>query len=133
MSQLIGWLNTSPTKTSVWLKPKSGVLNESIFVNLESNDALKELVELLREAYTKRVSFEMEVELTSIKRGKSGKAFIVSTLGEVLDSMRKSEKTVVVVDEAAAKKAAAIRAELAAMPTPAPATATVEVIEVDFE
>lgn len=134
MSQIQGWLNTSATKNSIWVKPKGGILNESVFINLENAPATTMLANLLREAYQKKVSFEMTVNLADIKRSKNGAAFVSMTLAQVLDLMVKSERIEAKVDEKAAAKAAAILAELGTLPTPAPTAIVLdEVFATDFE
>lgn len=118
MSQLQGWLNTSKDKLTVWVKPYDGeLLAESIFVNVESKDALRELVETLRAAYEANTSYELTLDIEEIERSRKGSAKIEVTLDEVLDRMvevkpREEAK----VSETAAKKAADIRAELAKRP-----------------
>jgi hypothetical protein len=60
------WLNTSPTKPTVWLVDKSGLLKGSVFVNLESTQARDDLVAHLRLAYDKGVSYELAVDVKNI-------------------------------------------------------------------
>lgn len=121
MTTLTGWLNTSATKDSVWVKPKdtNTLVNTNIFVNLESKDALLILVAILREAFTKKVSYEMIVETADIQRSKGGSLFIKSTLAEVLAAMTESARAESTpVDPKALAKAQALLAELAKRETP---------------
>lgn len=121
MTTLTGWLNTSATKDSVWVKPKdtNTLVNTNIFVNLESKDALLILVAILREAFTKKVSYEMLVETADIQRSKGGSLFIKSTLAEVLAAMTESARAESTpVDPKALAKAQALLAELAKREVP---------------
>lgn len=126
MSAMTGWLNTSKDKDSVWVKPKdtNGLITANIFVNLESKDALLILVAILREAFTKKVSYEMLIETASIQRSKNGSLFITTTLAEVLGAMTESARAESApVDPKALAKAKALLAELAKRETPeAPAS-----------
>jgi len=121
MTTLTGWLNTSATKDSVWVKPKdtNTLVNTNIFVNLESKDALLILVAILREAFVKKVSYEMVVETADIQRSKGGSLFIKSTLAEVLAAMTESARAESTpVDPKALAKAQALLAELAKREVP---------------
>ena len=121
MATLTGWLNTSATKDSVWVKPKdtNTLVNTNIFVNLESKDALLILVAILREAFTKKVSYEMVIETADIQRSKGGSLFIKSTLAEVLAAMTESARAESTpVDPKALAKAQALLAELAKREVP---------------
>lgn len=121
MTTLTGWLNTSATKDSVWVKPKdtNTLVNTNIFVNLESKEALLILVAILREAFTKKVSYEMLVETADIQRSKGGSLFIKSTLAEVLGAMTESARAESTpVDPKALAKAQALLAELAKREVP---------------
>lgn len=121
MTTLTGWLNTSATKDSVWVKPKdtNTLVNTNIFVNLESKDALLILVAILREAFVKKVSYEMLVETADIQRSKGGSLFIKSTLAEVLAAMTESARAESTpVDPKALAKAQALLAELAKREVP---------------
>lgn len=115
-NQLTCWLNTSATKDSVWVKPKdtNGLVSDSVFVNLESKDALAVLVAVLRQAFAKKVSYEVAIDTADIQRSKSGSLFVKSTLAEVLDCMVetvRAESTP--VDPKALAKAEALLADLA--------------------
>lgn len=121
MTTLTGWLNTSATKDSVWVKPKdtNTLVDTNIFVNLESKDALRILVAILREAFVKKVSYEVTVEMTDIQRSKGGSLFIKSTLAEVLAAMTESARAESTpVDPKALAKAQALLAELAKREVP---------------
>lgn len=116
MATLEGWLNTSKDKDSVWVKPKdtNGFITDSIFVNLESKDALGVLVSILREAFVKKVSYEVIVDVDNIQRSKGGSLFVKSTLAEVLDSMVETARAESApVDPKALAKAQALLADLA--------------------
>jgi hypothetical protein len=115
MATLEGWLNTSKAKDSVWVKPKdsNGFITDNVFVNLESKDALVILVQILREAFAKKVSYEVIVDVENIQRSKGGSLFIKSTLAEVLDSMVESARAESIpVDPASLAKAQALLADL---------------------
>lgn len=121
MSAFQGWLNTSKDKDSVWVKPKdtNGLITSNIFVNLESKDALAVLVTVLREAFNKKVSYEVVVDASNIQRSKGGSLFIKSTLNEILDSMVESVRAESApVDTKALTKAQALLADLAKRETP---------------
>ena len=116
MTTLTGWLNTSATKDSVWVKPKdtNTLVNTNIFVNLESKDALRELVGLLRDAFVAKTSYELIVETSNIQRSKGGSLFIETTLAAVLKSMTEAAHAEAVpVDPEAVALARSIRANLA--------------------
>jgi len=121
MATLEGWLNTSKDKDSVWVKPKdtNGLITTNIFVNLESRDALAVLVTILREAFTKKVSYEVVVDTANIERSKGGSLFVKTTLSTVLNTMVESarQESVPVAPEALAK-AQALLADLAKRETP---------------
>ena len=115
MATLEGWLNTSKAKDSVWVKPKdsNGFITDNVFVNLESKDALVILVQILREAFAKKVSYEVIVDVENIQRSKGGSLFIKSTLAEVLDVMVESARAESIpVDPASLAKAQALLADL---------------------
>jgi hypothetical protein len=94
MATLEGWLNTSKEKSSVWVKPTNdnGAITDSVFVNLESKDATELLVTILRQAFAKKVSYKVMVDVENIKRSKGGSLFVKSTLAEVLDSMEETTR-----------------------------------------
>lgn len=128
MSAMAGWLNTSKDKDSVWVKPKdtNGLITTNIFVNLESKDALAILVTILREAFTKKVSYEMVIETADIQRSKGGSLFIKSTLAEVLGLMTESARAESApVDPKALAKAQALLADLAKREVPEAPTSSV--------
>ena len=121
MATLEGWLNTSKDKDSVWVKPKdtNGLITTNIFVNLESKDALAILVTILREAFVKKVSYEVLVDTQGIQRSKGGSLFIKSTLAEMLDTMVETARAESIpVDPKALSKAQALLAELAKREVP---------------
>lgn len=116
MATLEGWLNTSASKDSVWVKPKdtNGFIKDNVFVNLESKDALVVLVMILREAFAKKVSYEVIVNVEDIQRSKGGSLFVKSTLAEVLDTMVETTRAESApVDPKSLAKAQALLAELA--------------------
>jgi hypothetical protein len=116
MAEMQGWLNTSASKDSVWVKPKdsNGFMKDNVFVNLESKDALAVLVAILREAFAKKVSYEVIVNIEDIQRSKGGSLFVKSTLNEVLESMTEAKRAESApVDPSALAKAQALLAELA--------------------
>jgi hypothetical protein len=127
MANLAGWLNTSKDKDSVWVKPKdtNGLITTNIFVNLESRDALAVLVTILREAFAKKVSYELSVSAEDIQRSKGGSLFVKTTLSTVLNTMVESARQESApVDPKALAKAQALLADLAKREVPeAPATA----------
>jgi hypothetical protein len=94
MATLEGWLNTSKEKSSVWVKPTNGngAITDSVFVNLESREALDILVTILRQAFAKKVSYKVMVGVEDIQRSKGGSLFVKSTLAEVLDSMEETTR-----------------------------------------
>ncbi len=116
MATLEGWLNTSASKDSVWVKPKdtNGFIKDNVFVNLESKDALVVLVMILREAFAKKVSYEVIVNVEDIQRSKGGSLFVKSTLAEVLDTMVETTRAESApVDPKSLAKAQALLADLA--------------------
>ena len=116
MATLEGWLNTSKDKDSVWVKPKdsNGFIKDNVFVNLESKDALIVLVTILREAFAKKVSYDVIINIEDIQRSKGGSLFVKSTLAEVLDTMTESARAESApVDPKSLAKAQALLADLA--------------------
>jgi hypothetical protein len=116
VATLEGWLNTSKDKDSVWVKHKdtNGFIKDNVFVNLESKDALAVLVTILREAFAKKVSYEVIVNIEDIQRSKGGSLFVKSTLDEVLESMTEAKRAESApVDPKSLAKAQALLAELA--------------------
>ena len=116
MATLEGWLNTSATKDSVWVKPKdtNGFIKDNVFVNLESKDALIVLVTILREAFAKKVSYEIIVNIEDIERSKGGSLFVKSTLEGIIDTMVETTRAESApVDPTALTKAQALLADLA--------------------
>lgn len=128
MSSLAGWLNTSKDKDSVWVKPKdtNGFIKDNVFVNLESKDALIVLVTILREAFAKKVSYEVIVNIEDIQRSKGGSLFVKSTLAEMLGAMTESARAESApVDPKALAKAQALLADLAKREMPEAPTSSV--------
>lgn len=118
MSTLTCWINASqdPTKSTIWLKDKSGLLKDSVFLNLESNEASKVLSSLIREAFVRGTSFEMLLDVRDIKVTGKSKS-VRATLEFILDNMTetvKSEK--VELSDAVLAKANARLAELQSRP-----------------
>jgi vesicle coat complex subunit len=111
------WLNTSPTKSTVWLVDKSGLLKGSVFVNLESTQARDILVDILRNAYTKGVSFELAVDVKDIDTTKPTAMKVRVDLETVLSTMVQTVKAEPkAIDAKVLSKAEALLAELAILP-----------------
>jgi hypothetical protein len=111
------WLNTSPTKPTVWLVDKSGLLKGSVFVNLESTQARDILIDILRSAYDKGVSFELLVDVKDIDTAKPTAMKVRVDLETVLSNMVQAVKAVPKpVDAKVLSKAEALLAELAILP-----------------
>jgi hypothetical protein len=111
------WLNTSPTKSTVWLVDKSGLLKGSVFVNLESTQARDILVDILRNAYTKGVSFELAVDVKDIDTTKPTAMKVRVDLETVLSTMVQTVKAEPKpIDAKVLSKAEALLAELATLP-----------------
>jgi vesicle coat complex subunit len=118
MSTLTCWLNTSPTKPTVWLVDKSSLLKGSVFVNLESSQARDILVDILRSAYTKGVSYELLVDVSDINTAKPTAMNIKLDLETVLSNMVETVKAPPKpVDAKVLSKAEAMLAKLAALPS----------------
>ena len=95
MNQLECWLNASKDETvkTVWLTAKNnGLVTETIFVNLENEEAQMLMATILRSAYDAKKSYELIVETSSIKRGKSGKLSVSLTLETVLETMTETTR-----------------------------------------
>ena len=111
------WLNTSPTKQTVWLVDKSGLLKGSVFVNLESTQARDILIDILRSAYDKGVSFELLVDVKDIDTTKPTAMKVRVDLETVLSNMVQAVKAAPKpVDAKVLSKAEALLAELAILP-----------------
>ena len=111
------WLNTSPTKSTVWLVDKSGLLKGSVFVNLESTQARDILVDILRNAYTKGVSFELAVDVKDINTAKPTAMNLRVDLDTVLSTMVQTVKAEPKpIDAKVLSKAEALLADLATLP-----------------
>jgi len=111
------WLNTSPTKSTVWLVDKSGLLKGSVFVNLESTQARDILVDILRNAYTKGVSFELAVDVKDINTAKPTAMNFRVDLDTVLSTMVQTVKAEPKpIDAKVLSKAEALLADLATLP-----------------
>jgi vesicle coat complex subunit len=111
------WLNTSPTKPTVWLVDKSGLLKGSVFVNLESTQARDILVDILRNAYTKGVSFELAVDVKDINTAKPTAMNLRVDLDTVLSTMVQTVKAEPKpIDAKVLSKAEALLADLATLP-----------------
>ena len=111
------WLNTSPTKPTVWLVDKSGLLKGSVFVNLESTQARDILVDILRSAYNKGVSFELLDDAKDIDTSKPAAMKIRVDLETVLSNMVQAVKAAPKpIDAKVLSKAEALLAELAVLP-----------------
>ena len=111
------WLNTSPTKNTVWLVDKSGLLKGSVFVNLESTQARDILVDILRNAYTKGVSFELAVDVKDIDTTKPTAMKVRVDLDTVLSTMVQTVKAEPKpIDAKVLSKAEALLADLATLP-----------------
>ena len=95
-------------------------------MNLESKDALIVLVTILREAFAKKVSYEVIVNIEDIQRSKGGSLFIKSTLAEMLGAMTESARAESApVDPKALAKAQALLADLAKREVPEAPTSSV--------
>jgi hypothetical protein len=112
------WLNTSPTKQSVWLVDKSGLLKGSVFVNLESIEARDELVAHLRLAYDKGISYELAVDVKDIDTTKSTAMKVRVDLETVLSNKVQTVKAEPKpVDRKVMAKLEALNATLSALPS----------------
>jgi vesicle coat complex subunit len=112
------WLNTSPSKQTVWLVDKSGLLKGSVFVNLESSQARDILVDILRNAYNKGVSFELAVDVKDIDTTKPTAMKIRVDLDTVLSTMVQTVKAEPKpIDAKVLSKAEAFLADLATLPS----------------
>lgn len=119
MSVITRWLNTSPTKATVWLKSTgTDVLGDKVvFLNIKSAEERTVLVEALRGAFKKNVSYLFDFELSKVTTSKNGSLQIETTLAKVIDGMREAEKAPSIpADEKAVAKAKAILAEINARP-----------------
>ena len=111
------WLNTSPTKPTVWLVDKSGLLKGSVFVNLESTQARDILIGILRSAYDKGVSFELLIDAKDIDTSKSTAMKVRVDLDTVLSNMVQAVKAAPKpIDDKVLDKAIALMGELHALP-----------------
>jgi hypothetical protein len=118
MSTLTCFLNTSETKSVLWLKDKSGLLKTNPFLNLESNQARDILVDILREAYKRGASFEVMVDIKDIQTRQNGSMSVVATLDSILDSMSETVKAAPKpVDEKSLARAEALLSDLRNRPT----------------
>ena len=112
------WLNTSPTKQTVWLVDKSGLLKGSVFVNLESIEARDELVAHLRKAYDKGVSYELAVDVKDIDTSKPTAMKMRVDLDTVLSNKVQTVKAEPKpVDRKVMAKLEALNATLSALPS----------------
>jgi hypothetical protein len=117
MSTLTCFLNTSETKSVLWLKDKSGLLKTNPFLNLESNQARDILVEILREAFARGTSFEIMIDVKDIQTRQNGTMSVVATLDSVLSSMSETVKAAPKpVDEKSLARAEALLSGLRARP-----------------
>lgn len=133
MNQLECWLNASKDETvkTVWLTAKSdGLINESIFLNLENPEAQMLMAKILRAAFGAEKSYTILVETSAIKRGKSGKLAVSLTLDTVLDTMTESvRRPRVELSNETLNKASAMLAMLASQKVePFPAKSDDEVL-----
>lgn len=117
MSYFKGWLNTSKDKPKVWVKPTDDIMTESVFLNFASKAETDEIVEILRLAFHKGVSFTLMVDTENIRRSKTGSLGLETTLDAVLKGMVEEEVKAKPVDPATKAKANAIKAGLEARPT----------------
>lgn len=95
MSTLTCWINASqdPTKSTVWLRDQSGLLKDSIFLNLESKEASFVLSSLMREAFAKGTSFAVMVDVRDIKiSDKTQAKSVKASLDFILDNMIETVK-----------------------------------------
>lgn len=112
------WLNTSPTKPTVWLVDKSGLLKGSVFVNLESTQARDDLVAHLRLAYDKGVSYELAVDVKDIDTTKPTAMKIKLDLDTVISNKIETVKAEPKpVDRKVMAKLEALNAKLSALPS----------------
>lgn len=117
MSTLTCFLNTSPSKSVLWLKDKSGLLKTNPFLNLESNQARDILVEILREAFARGTSFEIMIDVKDIQTRQNGSMSVVTTLDSILNSMVETVKAEPKpVDEKSLARAEALLSGLRARP-----------------
>jgi hypothetical protein len=112
------WLNTSPTKSTVWLVEKSGLLKGSVFLNLESTEARDLLVQTLRKAYDKGISYELLVDAKDIDTSKPTAMKIKVDLDTIVTNMVQSVRTESKpVDRKVRAKFEALNAKLDALPS----------------
>jgi hypothetical protein len=120
MSTLTCWINASKdsSSASVWLKDSSGLLKDSVFLNLESKDNNKVLADLCREAFARGTSFSLLLDVRDIKISeKSGSKSVKSSLEFVLDNLFETVKTPKVeISDVALVKANALFADLQSRP-----------------
>lgn len=117
MSTLTCFLNTSPTKSVLWLKDKSGLLKTNPFLNLESDNARDILVEILREAFARGTSFEILVDVKDIQTRQNGSMSVKTDLATILANMVETVKAEPKpVDTKALAKAESLLASLRTRP-----------------
>lgn len=117
MNTLQGWLNTSKEKAVVWVKPIDSLLTENIFVNFKSSDERDEMVSVLRAAFAVGASYTIALDMSEIRKSKSGSLSVESTLDKVLNAMVETKKAESQpADTRALAKAKALRESLAKRP-----------------
>ena len=131
MNTLQGWLNTSKEKAVVWVKPIDSLLTENIFVNFKSSDERDEMVSVLRAAFAVGASYTIALDMSEIRKSKSGSLSVESTLDKVLNAMVETKKAESQpADTRALAKAKALRESLAKRP---PVTSSADKADDDDE
>lgn len=117
------WLNTSPTKQSVWLKPiGSGLVKGNIFVNGLASGDRDVIVGLLRKCFGRGVSVVVDLPIEGIVADKSGAlgttALTATAIVDLIESAM--DRPTPVADPALVERASAIADRLAGLPARAP-------------
>lgn len=125
-----GWLNTSATKESVWVKPTgSGPIQTSVFVNGLSPADRTIIVELLRACFGRGISVVVDLPIEGIVASKSGAlgttALTASMIVDIVESAM--NRPAPEADPIVVERASAILERLSALPArPTPTSAPAE-------
>lgn len=114
-----GWVNTSPTKDLVWVKPAgSGPITQSVFINGLSPADRTIIVELLRACFAKGVSVVVDLPIEGISASKTGAlgttALTASMIVDIVESAL--DRPAPEADPVILERASAIGRRLSALP-----------------
>jgi hypothetical protein len=120
MAEILCFVNASkkPESQVVWLVPRTkGLLKSNPFVNFASKAESGVIADLVRDAFTKGVSYEISLNIEAVKASSNGESlFVKTTLDKFVEKMSEVTRVEPEIDKAALAKVEALRQSLAKKP-----------------